>query len=148
MSKRLKKNHSHKWGLSLLLRACFRSPSAGEKFSYPYPQGTNPAPPLHPLPEVRVDPMSEVAKPPQVKKNSPPPLFPMGTTPFSPMLPSIKTKNSGTFNNEPKGLTGEILPGKFENVNYNKYCSIRTDKTKGVDMCIFDIYNNVVGCSR
>lgn len=86
-------------------------------------------------------------KPQQTKdKNPPPPLFLTGPAPFSSMFPGLKTQNTGTFNNGPKGLTGKMLPGIFENVNCNKYYSIRNDgKTKMTDMCIFDIYDNVVG---
>lgn len=45
------------------------------------------------------------------ERQNPPPLFPVGPAPFSSMLPNLKTQDNGAFNNGPKGLSREILPG-------------------------------------
>lgn len=53
------------------------------------------------------------------------------------------------FNNRQKGLAWKILPGVFEELSYNKFYSIcADDKTKTTDLCIFDIYDNIIGCCR
>lgn len=39
------------------------------------------------------------------------------------------------------------MPRLFEEVNYNKFYTIRVDdKTRVADLCILDIYDSIVGC--
>lgn len=87
-------------------------------------QGTNPpAPPLFPLSEVKADPMSKVAKPPQANnkgQNPPFPLFPVGQAPISSVYLNLKTRDNGNFRNGPKEFAREILLGLFEEIDYNK----------------------------
>lgn len=92
----------------------------------------------------------EVAKPPIISnKGQNPPLlsFPAGLSPLSSIFPNFKTRDHGTFKNEHKWLTGEILLGLFEELSYNKFYLIKADdRTKLSDLCMFEIYDSIVGC--
>lgn len=80
------------------------------------------------------------------EQNFPPSLFPAGSDPFPFLFLTVKSQDHGTFKNGSKEITREVLSGLFEEVSYNKFFSIGAEhKTKITNLCIFDIYDSIVG---
>lgn len=46
------------------------------------------------------------------------------------------------------GVTREVLPDLFVNVGYDQFLVIRTNdnRTKMLDLCMFDVFESIVGC--